>query len=291
MKKRIVLLLGVAALFLMVAMISPIAAPDPAQNVTGIYDEDKANDVVPGETYIAYNFTFDASGLNNDTKLTWFNITDWNTSSINWNDDNNASFDDMVNISLWNATADSPEYIGNASLSDIQSGFNITVNLSDYKVASGAKANITVNTTLNETGLIDGKQIVFNATLQYFNTTAPTEKYTEWANDTHAETIEVLNTSAGPSNKTAWEGDTNVLCANVTITPGNNTVDQYLKAITFNATAESTLDPAYIERFGLWNDTDADKMFETTDTLINSTAATDVNVSFDLDSVDKAYKS
>ncbi|MDI6811635.1 MAG: hypothetical protein QMD80_08250 [archaeon] len=96
------------------------------------------------------------------------------------------------------------------------------------------------------------------------------------------ETIEVLNTVVGPSNMTAWEGEKNVLCANVTIIPGNNSVDNYLKAITFNATAETTLSATYIESFGLWNDSNANKIFEpAADKMITSSLPTEgSNVTF-----------
>jgi len=89
--------ISIAAFFLLVgtAMISPAAA----SNVTGIYDA-KVNDVVPSEMYIAYNFTYNDSANLEGTNLTWFNITGWNSSIVT----NNASFDDIINISLWNMT-------------------------------------------------------------------------------------------------------------------------------------------------------------------------------------------
>ncbi|MBA7555406.1 hypothetical protein ES705_48068 [subsurface metagenome] len=79
------------------------------------------------------------------------------------------------------------------------------------------------------------------------------------------------------------QGEKNVLCANVKITPGNKSVPNYLNAITFNTTTETTIVAPSIENFSLWNDTSADSEFTpATDTLINSTNATDVNVTFNL---------
>ncbi len=278
-KTKAVAILVFAGILLATAMISPVAAQD---NVSGIYDEDGANDVVPGETYIAYNFTYTdpSDPAPGDTNLTWFNITGWNNSVVT----NNVTFDDISNITLWNATTPTNlDYIGHNNSTWAISDFNISVNLSDYWVPNGTKANVTVNITMNTTGLVDGEQIAFNATLRYLNTSSG-NLYTEWANDTHVETIEVLNATAGTSNTTAWEGNTNVLCANVTIEPGNKTVTQYLKKITINNTATAPrIDPAYIESFGLWNNSDANGFNPTLDFLISTSAPTEgSNVTFNL---------
>lgn len=285
--KRIVLLFGIAAFFLLIAMISPAAA---LGNVSGIYDAD-ANNVVPGETYVAYNFTYTDSNNPYGTNLTWFNITNWNTTATGWTGTwGNVTFADVANITLWNATTPAnPVYIGHNNSTWAISDFNITVNLSNYWVPNGNKANITVNITLNTTGLVDGEQIAFNASLEYIWNATGDAEYTgtiaEWANDTAAETIEVLNATAGPSAGSAWEGNTNVLCANVTIYPGNTSVDNYLKKITFNTTAATTINPTlHIASFGLWNDTNGNKQFSSTDdTRINSSSPTEgANVTFDL---------
>jgi hypothetical protein len=195
--KKIVFILGIAALLLLASgMISPAAAsPD---NVTGIYDYNSANDVAPGEMYIAYNFTYTDGGNILGTNLTWFNITGWNNSII---ETTNVTFDDIANITLWNATTPtSLYYIGHNNSTWAISNFNITINLSDYWIPTSNKANIIVNITLNTTGLVDGEQIAFNASLRYIaNATGVwTETYEEWANDTHVETITIPAPAAVP---------------------------------------------------------------------------------------------
>jgi hypothetical protein len=249
--------------------------------VTGIYDADGANIVVPGEMYIAYNFTYRDGNNTLGTNLTWFNLTGWNTSIIT----SHVTFDDIVNITVWNTTTPAnPVYIGHKS-SPV--GFNISINLSNYWVPQNNTANLTVTLALNTIGLVDGEQIAFNASLRYrANATSSVwnATYEEWANDTHAETVEVLDATAGASNTRAWEGDSHVLCANVTIIPGDNTVTNYLKAITFNTTANTTINAASIESFALWNDSTADELFNpATDQLIKLIPSPgSLNVTFDL---------
>lgn len=275
-KNKIVLLFGISAFFLMAAaMISPAAA----QNVTGIYDADGANYVVPSETYIAYNFTYNETSYMSKTNLTWFNITEWNVTATGWTD-NNANFDDIDNVSLWNFTDGS--LIGNASKSDIQDGFWINISLGNYTVTTGT--NIYVNITLNDTGLIDGKQIAFDASLSYISNATGTVEYpkTEWANDTVAETINVLNATAGTSNSSAGPGETFVHVGNVTVDPGNNTNAVNLTAITFNATlANTNLTATEIDHFALWNDTNANTVLDVgTDEMLWNTSATEINATF-----------
>lgn len=254
---------------------------NPIPKVTGIYDADGANSVVPGATYIAYNFTYRDGNNTLGTNLTWFNLTGWNTSIIS----SNVTFTDILNITLWNTTIPAnPVYIGHTSS---PAGFNISINLSNYWVPQNNTANITITISLNTGGLVDGEQIAFNASLTYIaNATSSVWNRTveERANDPAAERIEVLEATAGASRTIAWEGDPNVLCANVTIVPGNRTVTSYLKAITFNTTADSTLNAAYIECFALWNDTNADEIFDPAADALITTISTPggVNVTFDL---------
>ncbi len=262
--KRTVLLLGIAGI-LLAAMISPAAA-----SLAVSVDDTPEAKIVPGGTYIAYNITCVEDGSDSAaTTLNWFNISDWNRTFSTF-----ADLDDIANISLWNASAAPDAYLGhNSSIT----GFTISVPLTGT-ISANATAVINVSITLKTTGLIDGRNIVFNATLKYDTSNSAN------ANDTAAETIEVLDATAGPSEEIAWEGDKNVLCANVTIYPGNTTAPQYLKKITFNNTATAPrIDLAYIESFGLWNDTNANKTFDAGDTLISSSTPTEgSNVTFDL---------
>ena len=254
--KRTVLLLGIAAFFLMAtAVISPAGA-SPG-NVTGIYDADGANTVVPGETYIAYSFTYNETSITGKTNLTWFNITGWNTTATGWTTGNNVSFDDIVNISLWNSTDNT--LIGNASKSDIQDGFWINISLGNYTITENT--TIYVNITLNTTGLVDGKQIAFNASLSYISNATGTTEYpgTEWANDTAAETIEVLNATMGTNDVIAAQGQKFVMVANVTIDPG---IATNLSAITFNTTSTADMSADSVDGFALFNDSDASGTFD-----------------------------
>ena len=284
--KRTVLLLGIAAFFLMAtAVISPAGA-SPG-NVTGICDSDANNTVVPGETYIAYNFTYtDSPGDNFDTNLTWFNITGWNTTATGWTD-NNVSFDDIVNISLWNTTdPTNPVYIGHNNSTWAISDFNISINLSNYWVPDGNEANITVKITLNTTGLVDGEQIAFNAILRYNirNSTAGTVNWTieEWVNDTAAESINVLDATMGTNDVIAAQGQKFVMVANVTIDPGNDTIATNLTAIRFNITPATDMSADSIESFALFNDSDASGTFDPAidQKICTISPVTDLNVSF-----------
>ena len=277
--KRTVLLLGIAGILLATVMLVSPAAASPG-NVTGIYDSDANNTVVPGETYIAYNFTYTETSTTGKTNLTWFNITEWNTTATGWTG-NNVSFDDIVNISLWNSTGNT--LIGNASKSDIQDGFWINISLGNYTVT--ANTSIYVNITLNTTGLVDGEQIAFNASLSYISNATGATEYpkTEWANDTSPETIEVLNATAGTTDTEASPGGTFVLVGNVTVDPGDDDNAVNLTAITFRVnTSMTNLTAADILNFTLWNDTDNSGTFDpSADTEIaNLSSPTDINASF-----------
>jgi len=242
----------------------------------------------PGETYMAYNITFVANSTDwLPTNLSWFNITAMNLSIPNRGD---ISYITNVSVIL-NTTGHNIVNYSAADTSPIPpTSFPINLTLSNATYTSGIPitntsiVNLTINLTINTTGLTDGNNISINATLTYWGNESYLWTHTNYTNDTAPEAIEVLNATAGPSNLTAWEGDKNVLCANVTINPGNDTVDSYLKMITFNATAESTLNSTYIESFGLWNDSDADKRFDSTSdkNIANVTPPTSLNVTFDL---------
>jgi len=181
MNNRTTIMIAMVAVVMMAGMASAAAT-----NVTGIYDSDGSDTVIPGETYIAYNFTY-TDNSSTGTNLTWFNITGWNTTATGWTGDNNVTFDDIVNITLWNTTSGTPVYIGHNNSS---SGFNICVYLNNCPIPKDAITNIAVNVTLNTTGLAEAKQIAFNANLTYAN---GSQTYTDWANDTCAENVTLGN--------------------------------------------------------------------------------------------------
>ncbi len=267
--KRLVLLLGIAALFLVVALV--MAQPQVSVNDT------PAEFVAPGETYIAYNITFVENVTDSAfTNLSWFNISGWNMTFTN-----NASIDDIGNISLWNVTSGDYDYIAhNASFTD----FPINISLSNYNVSNGTTAIINVNITLNITGLIDGKNVSFNATLRSWeNSSVAGERewvHINYTSDTAPETINVLNATAGTSNTSARGGAIFVLVGNVTVEPGDKTHAVNLTAITFNATANTTLNASEILHFALWNDTNASTTLDVGDELLKNMSATDINATF-----------
>ncbi|MGB2727259.1 MAG: PGF-CTERM sorting domain-containing protein [Halobacteriota archaeon] len=285
-KKSVIVISGIAILAVIVMVIAVVAINLSCEGADKAFIELHSSGpgdyVVPNETYCSHiiNIT-DNSTVVGAAK--WYtNVTNFTVNITNGTIAN----DDITNISIFNLSGGS------------LFGYNNTVAGNDsvlIELVSGqhwvndTTVNFSINITVNTTGLIDGKWLAPNVSVftEAFNDSSGTVNGTNitWANDTLKETINVLDATAGTSNETALKGDKNVLCANVTINPGNNTVVNYLKAITFNAT-QTTMSLSDIETFGLWNDTNQDMTFNSaSDTLINSTTATSVNVTFNLSSL------
>ena len=154
----------------MLVMAVPSATPDD----TGTPDT-----VVPDETYIAYNITYqenNSAGETDGALLTWFNVTEMNQSISNIGDINN-----IVNITVTNATTPSIVLGYNST-----TPFNapIWVNLSNTAVSDNETYVLSVYLTINSTDIIDGKNIGINATL------ADNETNSFGVNDTVEETID-----------------------------------------------------------------------------------------------------
>ncbi len=154
------------------------------------------SDVNPGQTYKAFNITFqenDTAGDDTAANLTWLNVTGFNSSLTDLSDINY-----ITNVTVYNET--NGWLLGyNKSFS----GFNISVelneNLTAREVANNATYKIGVNLTLNTTGLVDGRDIALNASLA-------TNESSNWVNDTVAETVDIgsfNNVSAAPYDSKA----------------------------------------------------------------------------------------
>ena len=242
-----------------------------AQTATTATPQDSPEtSVSPGMSYIAYNITYtNSSGPAN---LTWFNVTGMNASILNIGD-----IDDIVNVSVWNAT------------NMILLGYNntrratppyFTVNLTPAGVNS-SNYKLTIKLTINTTGLTDGTNISINATLRSHNFS---NNYAEDldANDPAPETIEVLNATMGTNDVIAAQGQKFVMVANVTIDPGNGTIDTNLTAIRFNITPATNMSADSIESFALFYDNDTSGTFDPAidKKIATISPVTDLNASF-----------
>ncbi|WP_232215819.1 PGF-CTERM sorting domain-containing protein [Archaeoglobus veneficus] len=226
-----------------------------------VEEDSPATTVVPGQTYLAYNITYYERTSDTDGAiLEWLNITGWNNSVSNL-----ANIDDIVNITVTNATTG--VVLG---YNDTFTAFPISIPLNEV-VPDNSTYKLSIWVTVNTTGLVDGRNISFNATLK------DNESMVVYTSDPDVETINVLDAVAHPTDAHAYEGQNLVVVGNITITPG---VSTNLVAITFNATSATTLTADDISQFALWKDDNGDNVFDSGDTLIASISATDINASF-----------
>ena len=151
-KAKVVAILVFAGVMVAAAMmVSPAGAQSASVNV---YDA-PLKFISPGKAYVAYNITYqenqsDTTGAN----LTWFNVTGMNATIPN-----RANINDIINVSVWNATT--MTCLGY----DDDAPFNVSLN--NETVANNSTYNLTIIITTN--GTMDTgdwfRNVSINATL------------------------------------------------------------------------------------------------------------------------------
>ena len=226
--------------------------------------------VAPGETVTAFNVTYYERTSDTDGSTIQSISIDWNKSAINL-----AKPSNIMNITILNATTGSLlNYTGPISSFPVTIPLNVTVpDNSSYK--------IMICVTASTSGLIDGKNISFNVTVR------DNESEVLYASDPYPETINVLDAHVHPTFAHASEGQKFVIVANVTVDPANDSVNTYLRSITFKVTPITTLTKDYIESYILWNDTNGNgKLDVNQDTPLEKIVSpSDVNVTFTVNSL------
>jgi len=278
--------IGAIAIVAMIA-ISVFAGMMLAMAQTATPHDSPETLVSPGMSYIAYNITFVANASDTcPTNLSWFNITGINTTFTNYGD-----VYDIANVSvILNTTGENiVNYSTAAGTSPLPpTAFPINLNLSNatytsgIPIPSGNAVNLTIILTLNTTGLTDGTNISINATLKAWGNATSPWTWTNNTNDPAPETIEVLNATMGTNDVIAAQGQKFVMVANVTIDPGNDTIDTNLTAIRFNITPATDMSADSIESFALFYDNDTSGTFDPAidKKIATISPVTDLNASF-----------
>ncbi len=226
--------------------------------------------IAPGETVTAFNVTYYERTSDTDGSTIQSISIDWNKSAINLAEPSN-----IMNITILNATTGALlNYTGPISSFPITLPLNVVVpDNSSYK--------IMICVTASTSGLIDGKNISLNVTIR------DNESEVLYASDPYPETINVLDAQVHPTLAHASEGQKFVVVANVTVDPANDTVNTYLRSITFKVTPITTLTKNYIESYILWNDTNGNgKLDINQDTPLEKIVSpSGVNVTFTVNSL------